>query len=369
MDTPEHTIFKLEKKHLAEIHATTNESLSADLRDCEAGVEAFLGSKMEKAMQIMDRKYGYTLYHTFGKAVLQALQCVFTLDAGDIAVAQQALKIVVEIASLLRKEQEWSLFGKKNPMKSMNRIQKHAEMVYAEAYLLKALIFLVTDPNMVGFVREGLAIRQSYGMFKQAYKFLASVPISEQEANGIDSHLVTSVYFGMGSFNLLLGTVPQKLLRIFEMIGFGGHRQFGLECLELGAGWPRNPHVKKSDKKCAVFIDKPILTCGTRKFMCELTLLMYHIFMASLIQIPNCNLVTARVMTDKALEMFPDSFVYLFFKGKSLQLDCTPDEAFVVFESVIKVQNEWKQFAHVCYWEMGMSCLAMGDWKKAVFSC
>jgi Protein of unknown function (DUF3808) len=105
---------------------------------------------------------------------------------------------------------------------------------------------------MVGFVREGLAIRQSYSIFKSCYKYLAWL-LKEQTENktakttdpnsdilgvfeeaGVDIHFIQSVYVGMGSFNLILSTIPARLLRIFEMIGFGGHRIFGMKCLEVG---------------------------------------------------------------------------------------------------------------------------------------
>lgn len=177
----------------------------------------------------------------------------------------------------------------------MTRVQKHAEMVYAEAYLIKALLFLLTDPNMVGFVREGLAIRQAYSTYKQCYKYLLSVmkeaggpnsPRKAFEDAGVDEHFIQGIYQGMGAFNLILSTLPARLLRIFEMIGFSGERGFGLKALEIGAKWESDnsvliPISRKSKRKQVVnFFGTAEQLCkgfGTRRFLCDLSLMLYHI--------------------------------------------------------------------------------------------
>lgn len=42
--------------------------------------------------------------------------------------------------------------------------------VYAECYLLKAILSILTESNMMTFMKEGLAIRQSYSIYKTCYK-------------------------------------------------------------------------------------------------------------------------------------------------------------------------------------------------------
>jgi tetratricopeptide (TPR) repeat protein len=87
--------------------------------------------------------------------------------------------------------------------------------------------------------------------------------------------------------------------------------------------------------------------------------------MPTMVQIPGCHLAVATAELQKSLNVFPESFIYLFFKGKALQLECKCEEAFQVFEHVISIQKDWLQLSHVCYWEMGLCCLASGDFKKA----
>lgn len=283
----------------------------------------------------------------------------------------------------------------KDQLKSMNRIQKHAEITYAEAYLIKAILFLITDPNMVGFVREGLAIRQSYATYKACYKYLASIvkeiqmqditsdvslTVSEAlQKAGVDEHFIQSIYLGMGSFNLILSTIPSRLLRLFEFMGFGGNRGFGLKCLEIGANWPLSietidlTKTKKKRKECINFFPKGqahLKGPGTRRFLCDLNLMLYHIALPSMIQIPGCNMPLARKILSENLASIPESFLYLFFEAKSLQAGGNPKGANEVLNKVVNVARDWRQLSHVCFWDMGMCYIALGDWENAanVFS-
>lgn len=303
--------------------------------------------------------------------------------------AMDALKTSIDVASALRKETSLvtsftgMLFGgqkkAKDVYKGMTRGQLHgtsrliqAEITFAEGYLIKAILFLITDPNMVGFVREGLAIRQAYSIHKSCYKYLTTLVAEGQTDPNIDHHFIQSIYMGMGSFNLILSTIPPRVLKIFEMIGFGGHRAFGMRCLEIGANWPHYETVelkkKKNFKDCVDFFpggQDGLKSAGSRRFMCDLILLLYHIALPSMIQIPGCNMPMARTQLNKHLDLRPNSFLYLFFAAKSLQSESKPQESINVLHKVVSVAKDWRQLAHVCFWDMGMCHLALGEFTKA----
>jgi tetratricopeptide (TPR) repeat protein len=104
---------------------------------------------------------------------------------------------------------------------------------------------------------------------------------------------------------------------------------------------------------------------GTRRFMCDLALLLYHIALPSMIQIPGSNMPQARVLLAKQLESKPDSFLYLWFQSKSLMAYGKPTDAIEVLKKVVSVAKDWRQLAHVCFWDMAMCNLALGEWEKA----
>lgn len=78
-------------------------------------------------------------------------------------------------------------------------VQKHAELIYAEATLLRSLLVLITQKNLVAFVKEGLTIRSSYNTLRGFYKFLERLydeeGIAGFEKHGIDEHLASGRAF------------------------------------------------------------------------------------------------------------------------------------------------------------------------------
>lgn len=403
------TATKIDRKAVAAFAASFPATFAADMREVEAAVTLFLDSRPQEATAHLHAKHGTSLIHTHGFAVISMLRAIMTFDALDIAIATNALRASADFASLLRKEvsliASFSSFfaaktAKDSHLKAMTPLQIHAEFIFAEAHLLKALLYILTDPNMVGFLREGLAIRNAYTIFKKCYKSIVSIYNEKGDKgladHGLDEHALQAAYLGVGTFNLILSTIPTRLLRIFEMIGFGGHRNFGMQCLELGGGW--NTHATpsacsltslnidksnslapaKSAKKVYVAVDFfqgktqkgpgsrfGFLNC--RKFMCDLSLLTYHIALASMIQVPGCNLPLARAQLEINLEAHPDSFIYLFFKAKSLQADSDPAGSIPVLERVVHLAKDWRQFAHVSFWDIAMCHVSLGNYEKAAY--
>ncbi|EGF80180.1 hypothetical protein BATDEDRAFT_11444, partial [Batrachochytrium dendrobatidis JAM81] len=328
--------------------------------DTQSAVHLFLNSRVKDAETFLVEKYCKTLPHTLGYGVILSLKCLMTLDRHDIDAAMDALHITVEVAQVLRKEQTivgsltGFVFGGGRGGKDglhfmkMTRIQRHAEVVFAEAYLLQAVLSLLTDTNMVTFVREGLNIRQAYSIFKSGFLFLERV-WDEEGSHGlishqIDQHFINAVYHGIGTFNLVLSVLPARLINLFEMIGFSGNRQFGMRCLEL-------------DGKQAV--------TGVRSFLCDLSLHMYHIVLSSMIQMPGCNVPLSRQVLTLNLQNHPDSFLYLTLQARLLQSEAKPDQAIIKLNRVIDIQNDWRQLAHICFWDLGMCHAALGNWKQA----
>ncbi len=86
-----------------------------------------------------------------------------TFDPKDISYALALLRTAVECAHVYRKK-DGSIIGnlaqfvKGASLDAMTLLQRHAELIYAEAYLLKALITILNDESFVSFIREGTSI-------------------------------------------------------------------------------------------------------------------------------------------------------------------------------------------------------------------
>ena len=48
-----------------------------------------------------------------------------------------------------------------------------------------------------------------------------------------ENHVRRAVYMGYGTFHLLLSLIPQKFLKLANLLGFQGDRRFAVECLQF----------------------------------------------------------------------------------------------------------------------------------------
>ncbi|KAJ3079029.1 hypothetical protein HK102_004071 [Quaeritorhiza haematococci] len=411
--------FKIDKKTLKQnIQYTDDATLATDIKEVEAAIELFLNSEFVQAEKLLSQKYGKSLYYTLGFAVIRDLKALMTFDADDVTVAMDALKTTAEMANILRKKEPekkggmfssltgmvsgvaGSLLGKGSTkegghMRSMSRTQRHAELCYAEAYLLRAILSLVHGANIVAFVKEGLAIRHSYATMKGCYRFVEKVYEEEGTAGfdrvGIDEHFVSGVCLTMGAFNLILSMLPGKVLKLFEMIGFTGDRKFALDRLETGARWPEMPMPmrggpgglggiassttatqlqKNNSRKSKEFVLFPMpkatsTSGGVRKFLCDLTLMGYHVMLSHMIPLPDADLPRARTMLTNTLRERPKSFIFLALRARLLMTEGKPREAEKEFDKVLGINKDWRQLVHACIWDMSLCRASLGSWKAA----
>eukprot|EP00842_Homolaphlyctis_polyrhiza_P006365 jgi/Hompol1/672/HPOL_000984-RA len=401
-EQPTYVPLKIDKRELKQIASVAEQTFDHDMADVEKAVEMLVGSRITEAEAFLKAKFCKTLPHTLGYAVILSVKCLLTVDRYDIDAATDALAIAVEVAQTLRKEQSFVgslagyVFGSGRgaskdgtSFTSMTRIQRHAEIMFAESYLIRAMLSLMTDSNTIAFVREGLNIRQSYGIYKSAFKFLkrtweegGSEALTE---NKIDNNFINAVYYGMGMFNLVLSALPSKLIRVFEMVGFGGHREFGIQCLELAAAWPLSDpdrvtapathsrsgsgiRKKKAPKQaiCLKNTDGSSAVPGQLTFLCDLSLITYHI-LGSMLQMPGCNIPLTRQMIQQSLDKYPDSFLYMILRSKLNQVEGNPLQAIDNLDKVIATPQGrgWRQLAHVCLLDRGFCLAALGKWKSA----
>ena len=77
-----------------------------------------------------------------------------------------------------------------------------AEVTFAECFLLKAMLSILTEADFVTFLKEGLAIRQAYNIYKSCYKFLRKLYTSEG-SEGLVKNNVTPSFITCGTFQLI----------------------------------------------------------------------------------------------------------------------------------------------------------------------
>uniref|UniRef100_A0A3B5MHT2 Tetratricopeptide repeat domain 39A n=1 Tax=Xiphophorus couchianus TaxID=32473 RepID=A0A3B5MHT2_9TELE len=75
--------------------------------------------------------------------------------------------------------------------------------------------------------------------------------------------------------------------------------------------------------------------------------------------------VASRVIS--SLFLFTQGAIFLFFAGRTEEIKGNIDEAVALFEDGCKAQQTWKQFHHMCYWELMWCFTFKRAWKMAYF--
>uniref|UniRef100_A0A8C1HL15 Zgc:158403 n=2 Tax=Cyprinus carpio TaxID=7962 RepID=A0A8C1HL15_CYPCA len=227
-----------------------------------------------------------------------------------------------------------------NTMKSAQE-QLHAEVCYAECLLHRAALTFLQDENMVSFIKGGIKVRNSYLIYKELYAFVQSDPAFKGPNH---KHLEGGVSFGIGAFNLTLSLFPARLLKLLEFAGFSGDKEFGISQLYTGA----TSHTLRS-------------------MLCALLLLCFYTFLSFILGTGEGEVEEAERLLKPFRLRYPRGAIFLFFAGRAEEIKGNIDEAVALFEDGCKAQQAWKQFHHMCYWELMWCFTFKKHWKMAYF--
>lgn len=278
-----------------------------------------------------------------------------TFEPNDIRNALVLQHGAVEMANYYRKRDHGILKNisgivKGYSLDGMTRLQRHAELIFAECYLLKGVLTVFNDESFISFMRESINIRNSYLILKQCYKWLNKTyaaasktdkstitdpkqaflvrNANEPLPSHVDADFVSGVCLCMGVFNLLLSLLPDKFLKIFEAIGFSASRSLALRLF-------RHPHAKN----------------GLRHFICEFVLAGYHCILPNFIASIEKDREFAQALVQRMLHQYPTGAFSLFFVARNYHSEGDVADAIAWYKKSIASQDDWTQLHHICYWE------------------
>uniref|UniRef100_A0A8C2XKU4 Tetratricopeptide repeat domain 39A n=1 Tax=Cyclopterus lumpus TaxID=8103 RepID=A0A8C2XKU4_CYCLU len=255
-----------------------------------------------------------SMYHALTYATILEMQAMMTFDPQHILTAGNTMKDAQEI---------------------------HAEVCYAECLLQRAALTFLQDENMISFIKGGIKVRNSYQTYKELHTILQSPGYSQGDNH---CHFEGGVKLGVGAFNLMISMLPTRTLKLLEFVGFTGNKEFGLQQLLEGSA-----------------------ESTFRSFLCNMLLLCYHTFMSFILGTGEGDVEDAEKLLQPYLEKYPTGSIFLFFAGRIEEIKGNLDAAIKRFEECCEVQQQWKQFHHMCYWELMWCFTYKRHWKMAYF--
>ncbi|XP_062974440.1 tetratricopeptide repeat protein 39A isoform X1 [Elgaria multicarinata webbii] len=104
-----------------------------------------------------------------------------------------------------------------------------------------------------------------------------------------------------------------------------------------------------------------------RSVLCTMLLLCYHTFLTFVLGTGKGNVEEAEKLLKPYLTRYPKGAIFLFFAGRIESIRGNIDGAISRFEECCDAQQNWKQFHHMCYWELMWCFTYRRQWKMAYF--
>ncbi|XP_074817855.1 tetratricopeptide repeat protein 39A isoform X1 [Natator depressus] len=315
------------------------------LDECMTAVDLFLSNKFPEALASLQAKTKDSMYHALTHATILEMQAMMTFDAQDMLNAGNTMKEAQATCQKFRKKStvadSFNNLVHRQNLEHFTEEEIHAEVCYAECLLQRAALTFLQDENMVSFIKGGIKVRNSY----QTYRELDSLIQSPNYVKGKNYlHFEGGVKLGVGAFNLTLSMFPTRILRLLEFVGFSGSKEYGLLQLQEGA-----------------------LMYSFRSVLCTMLLLCYHTFMTFVLGTGKGNVEEAEKLLKPYLARYPKGAIFLFFAGRIETIKGNIDTAVRRFEECCEAQQHWKQFHHMCYWELMWCFTYKRQWKVAYF--
>ncbi|XP_040819431.1 tetratricopeptide repeat protein 39B isoform X1 [Ochotona curzoniae] len=327
--------------------SSTKVDLKSGLEECAMALNLFLSNKFTDAIELLRPWAKDSMYHALGYSTIVVLQAVMTFEQQDIQKGISAMKDALQTCQKYRKKctvvESFSSLLSRGTLEQLSEEEMHAEICYAECLLQKAALTFVQDENMINFIKGGLKIRTSYQIYKECLSLLQVVQKNKLQQEFF-YEFEGGVKLGTGAFNLMLSLLPARIIRLLEFIGFSGNKELGLLQLREGAsgGSMRSP-------------------------LCCLTILAFHTYISLILGTGEVNVVEAERLLAPFLKQFPDGSLMLFYHARIELLKGNVEEAEEIFRKCISVQEEWKQFHHLCYWELMWINVFLQNWMQAYY--
>lgn len=350
-----------------DVQQSTGE-MEEDIKVARGALHLFLNSRMIEAEEIIKEHADRRMYYALGYCLIATMKGFMTFESEDLAIAISYCKDAMHIAHLLRKpSNSVANFGRfvrgtghsPGGMASMSIVQRHAELVYAESMLLKAVLGIVYSGDFFGFVAEALNMRNAYGIYRSLGKY---VEHADSKAPGrfdktIDQDFRSGAFLGNGLISLILGLLPSKVLKIMDVFGYSGDTKEGLNTLMRAGGWPEEsakakPRMSQEDE-------------GIRRPVCDMGILLFHLVIFVFIPVTGVNIGFADQVLHYHLKRYPQGVFFLYFSGRLYSTQAMCERAIKQYKAAREAQQEYVQLQHISWWDASLCHMSLCQWAKA----
>ncbi|NXS17036.1 TT39C protein, partial [Mystacornis crossleyi] len=297
---------------------------------------------------------------SFGASFVSFLNAMMTFEEEKMQLACDDLKATEK---LCESEEAGVIETIKNKIKKNVRTQ----IIVADCQVYLAVLSFVKQ-ELSAYIKGGWILRKAWKIYNKCYtdintlqeiyqKKTTQESLTSDAAN--DNHIAAegvtedslnrlkgAVSFGYGLFHLCISMVPPNLLKIINLLGFPGDRLQGLSSLMYAS--------ESKDMKA------PLAT---------LALLWYHTVVRPFFALDGSDnkagLKEAKEILAKKESAYPNSSLFMFFKGRIQRLECQINSALTSFHTALELATDQREIQHVCLYEIGWCSMIEMNFQDA----
>ncbi|XP_070774260.1 tetratricopeptide repeat protein 39C-like isoform X3 [Enoplosus armatus] len=337
------------------------------------GINMLLNNGFKESDELFRTYRNHSPLMSFGASFVSFLNAMMTFEEEKMQMAFEDLKATEKLCEsentgvieTIKNKIKRSMDSQRSGVAAVDRLQR--QIIIADCQVYLAVLSFIKQ-ELSAYIKGGWILRKAWKMYNKCYSDITHLQegsrrrASEQQAtppsslsssdplDGISpealDRLKGSVSFGYGLFHLCISMVPPHLLKIVNLLGFPGDRLQGLSALAYAS--------ESKDMKA------PLAT---------LALLWYHTVVQPFFALDGTDtqagLMEAKSILQQREAIYPNSSLFMFFKGRVQRLECQISSALTSFRDALDLASDQREIQHVCLYEIGWCSMIELNYSEA----
>uniref|UniRef100_A0A8C7MWX7 Tetratricopeptide repeat domain 39C n=1 Tax=Oncorhynchus kisutch TaxID=8019 RepID=A0A8C7MWX7_ONCKI len=335
------------------------------------GINMLLNNGFKESNELFRKYRTHSPLMSFGASFVSFLNAMMTFEEEKMQTACDDLRTTEKLCESDNAGVIETIRNKIKKSRSavvvVDRLQR--QIIVADCQVYLAVLSFVKQ-ELSSYIKGGWILRKAWKMYNKCHSDISQLQetcvrrcssheedLSSDQANhnspvegavteeALD-RLKGSVSFGYGLFHLCISMVPPHLLKIINLLGFPGDRLQGLSSLMYAS--------ESKDMKA------PLAT---------LALLWYHTVVLPFFALDGSDtqagLEEAKAILQRKAVVYPNSSLFMFFKGRVQRLECQINSALVSFHDALELASDQREIQHVCLYEIGWCSMIEMNFEDA----
>ncbi|XP_039877600.1 tetratricopeptide repeat protein 39C-like isoform X1 [Simochromis diagramma] len=352
------------------------------------GINMLLNNGFKESDELFRTYRNHSPLMSFGASFVSFLNAMMTFEEEKMQMAFEDLKATerlcesenMGVIETIKSKIKRNMDSQRSGVAAVDRLQR--QIIIADCQVYLAVLSFIKQ-ELSSYIKGGWILRKAWKMYNKCYNDITRLQEgsrrrgSEQQATPTSSsgsalshqsrspspgsspsqrldgispealdRLKGSVSFGYGLFHLCISMVPPHLLKIVNLLGFPGDRHQGLSALTYAS--------ESKDMKA------PLAT---------LALLWYHTVVQPFFALDGTDtqsgLMEAKYILKQREAIYPNSSLFMFFKGRVQRLECEISSALTSFSSALDLASDQREIQHVCLYEIGWCSMIELNYREA----